>query len=110
MTPNRRMVDPLLKCALEMWHALRTTPESHLLAEVIPSFPTDTTLPTWNANLQSHSVANGEAMDLWADAHHHPRGLMPERQWCAGAKISICKFLVVGDIGAADTCALDLDL
>lgn len=51
MTPNCRMIDPLLKSALEVWHTFGATPESHFLAKVVSTFSANTTFTTRNANL-----------------------------------------------------------
>lgn len=71
MTPDSRMIYPLLKGSLEMWYTFGTTPEPHLLAEVIPAFPTDGTLATRNPDLQGHPIADFEAIDLWANANNY---------------------------------------
>jgi hypothetical protein len=65
------MVYPLLKSSLKMRNAFRTTPKSHPLAEIIPPFPADRALAAGNTDFQRNSVANGEAIDLLANAHHY---------------------------------------
>jgi hypothetical protein len=46
VTPHSRVVDPFLKGSLEMWYALCATSESHPLAQIITSFPTNSALAT----------------------------------------------------------------
>jgi len=65
------MVDSFLESSLKMRDALRTTSKSHLFAKIISSFPANRTLTAWNANLESHSVADCEAIDLRANAHNY---------------------------------------
>jgi hypothetical protein len=77
------MVDPLLQSTLEMRHALRTTSKSHLLAEIIPSFPADCALTARNADFESDTVADVEAIDGWADSYDDTGRFMAKGQWCA---------------------------
>jgi hypothetical protein len=93
-----------------MGHALCATPESHLLAEIIPTFPADSALPTWDSHFECDSITNMKAIDLRSNAHYYAGRFMPKRQWCAGAKVSIGKFLVVADIRSANASRLYLDL
>ena len=79
MAPNCRMVDSLLQSPLKVRYALRTTPESHLLAEIIPSFPADTTLATWYSYLERYSITNTEAIDFWSNGDYHSRRFMAKR-------------------------------
>ena len=85
-----------------MRHALRTTPESHLLAEIIPSFSADAALATRYAHLERHSVTNTEAIDLWSDRHDDSRRFMAKRQRRAGTEIPIGKFLIVAHVRATN--------
>lgn len=62
-----------------MRHALRTTPKPHLLAEVIPPFSADCALAAGNADFESHTVADFEAIDGWADVHYDAGRFMAER-------------------------------
>lgn len=71
VAPDSWMVYPLLKCSLEVRHALRTTPESHFLAKVVAPFPANGTLATWNADFERNSIANSEAINLGANAYHY---------------------------------------
>ncbi len=71
MAPHGWVVDPLLEGALEVRDALGTTPETHLLAEVVAAFPADAALSARDADLQCHTIANPEARHLGADGHHH---------------------------------------
>ena len=64
MTPNSRMIDPLLQCPLEMRHALRTTSKPHLLAEVVPPFSADSTLAAGDPYLECYAVAECKAIDV----------------------------------------------
>lgn len=79
MTPDGRVIYPFLQCALEMGNTLCTTPEAHFLAKVISAFSADGTLAAWKANLESDSVANGEAVYLRANGHHRAGGFMAKR-------------------------------
>lgn len=60
MAPDRRMIDPLLQCPLEMRHALRTASEAHLLTQIIPPPPAYTTLPTRYTDLEGNAITNGK--------------------------------------------------
>lgn len=81
-----------------MWEALCTTPEAHLLAEIIPPLAANDTLPTWHANLEGHTIAEGKAAHLGADGNNHTRRLVAKGQGLAGAEIAIGKLLEVGYI------------
>lgn len=72
VTPHSWVIDPFLQCSLEMGEALRAASEPHLLAEVIPPSPADSALRARHANLQSHAVADGEAIHLRSDGDHDP--------------------------------------
>jgi hypothetical protein len=76
MAPDCRMVDSFLQRSLEMWNAFGTTPEFHLLAQVVSSFPADATLTAGNANFQRNTVADIEAIDLWPNRNDDTRGFM----------------------------------
>ena len=78
VAPDRWVIDPLLQSSLEMRHALRTTPESHLLAEVIPPFPAYCALSAWDSDLESNAVADAEAIDSGANAYDDTRRFMAE--------------------------------
>ena len=67
VTPSGRMVDSLLERALEMGHRFGAAPESHALAKIVASLATDDALPTWDADLQGHSVADTEPGHLRPD-------------------------------------------
>lgn len=69
MAPDRRMIYPLLKSPLEVRNALGATPESHLLAQIIPPFPADATLTARDTNLEGDTVPNSEAANLRPDGH-----------------------------------------
>lgn len=92
------MVDPLLERPLEMRHALRTTPESHLLAEIVPPFSANRALAARNADFKRNSVANSEAIDLRTNAHNYTGGFMAKRQRGTSAKVAIREFFVVTDV------------
>jgi len=110
MAPDSRMVNPLLQCTLEMRVRFGAAPEPHALAKVIPPLEADSALAAWNADLERHAVAHFEARDLGPDGDNHAARLMPERERHAGTEIAIGKFLVVGDIRAADAGGLDSNL
>ena len=76
MTPNRRMVNPLLQCSLKMRHTLRTTPEPHLLTKVIPSFPADRALSAGNSYFKGDTVADAEVVDMGSDGYDDTGGFM----------------------------------
>ncbi len=67
VTPYRRMIYPLLQGSLKVRHALRTTPEPHLLAQVIPAVPADAAVAAGDAYFQRHSVS-------YLEAGHYNRG------------------------------------
>lgn len=74
MAPRRLMIDPFLESALEVGEALRTAAKAHLLAQIVPPSPADTTLPTRDADLERYAVADSEAAaitHLVADGDHH---------------------------------------
>lgn len=76
VAPDGGMVNPLLQSSLEVRDALRTASEPHLLAEVVPPFPTDAALTAWYAHLERNSVANAEAIDLWPNGNYDTGGFM----------------------------------
>lgn len=110
MAPDSRMVDPFLQSPLKVWDALCTTPKSHLLAEIIPSFPANATLTARNADLKGNPIANRKAINLRPNANYHTGGLMPKGQRSAGAEVAIGKFLVIAHIRSAYAGGLNLDL
>lgn len=102
VTPDRRVVYPLLQRALEVRHALRAAPEPHLLAEVVPAPPADAAPAARDAHLQGHAVPYLEPAHLGADGRHDAGRLVAERQGRAGAEVPVGELLVVGDVRAAD--------
>lgn len=110
MAPNSRMIYPFLKSSLKMGHTLCTTPESHLLAKIISSFPANGTLPTGNANLKGDSISNLESIDLSPNAYHYSRRLMAKRQRSTSTEVAVGKLLVVAHVTATDAGTLDLNL
>ena len=98
MAPYGRVIDSLLEGSLEMWNALRATPELHLLAEVVAPLSTNGTLAAGNANFESNSVTNGEAIDLRANAHYNTGRFMSKRQRCTGTEIAVGELFVVAHI------------
>lgn len=110
VTPNRRMVNPLLQGTLKMRHTLRTTPKPHFLAEIVPSLPTNRALSTWNSHFESHTVTDLEAIHLRPNTDDHTRGFVTQGEGSTSAEVTIGEFLVVGDIRTADACRFYLDL
>lgn len=114
MTPNRRVVDPLLQRALEVRHALGAAPEPHPLAEVVPALAADAApAAARDAHLEGDAVPHGEPpvppppcalllLGGWADRHHDPRRLVAERQRRARAQVAVGELLVVRHVRAAD--------
>jgi hypothetical protein len=98
MAPYGRVIDSLLESSLEMWNALRATPELHLLAEVVAPLSTNGTLAAGNANFESNSVTNGEAVDLRPNAHYNTGRFMSKRQRCTGTEIAVGELFVVAHI------------
>lgn len=93
-----------------MRNTLCATPEPHLLAEVIPAFPADGTLTTWEADLEGNPVADAETVHLGTKGHHRTRRFMAQGQGGTCTKVAVGELLVVGDVGAADARRLDTDL
>lgn len=112
MTPNSRVIYPLLEGALEVRDALGAAPEPHLPAEVVPAPPADGALAARDADLEGHAVAHRERPDghLRADSHHDARGLVAEGQRRAGAQVPVGELLVVRHVRAADPRRLHGDL
>ncbi len=98
VTPERRVVDLLLKRSLEVRNTLCTTSEPHLFAKVIASFSAYSALAAWNADFQRYSIANGESIDVRPNGYNYPGRFMAKRQWSASAEIAISEFLVVAYI------------
>lgn len=98
MAPYGRVIDSLLEGSLEMWNALRATPELHLLAEIVAPLSTYGTLAAGNANFESNSVTNGEAIDLRSNTHYNTGRFMSKRQRCTGTEIAVGELLVVAHI------------
>jgi len=92
------MVDSFLERSLEMGDTFGTTPEPHFLAEIIPSFPADSTLATRNSNLERNSITKNEAIDLGPNSYHHTGRFMPKGQRRASTEISIGELLIVAHI------------
>ena len=90
--------------------ALGTASKAQLLAEVVPAFTADTTLPTCHSDLKGNPVANLEAAYLRANGDNFAGRLMPERQRVAGAEIPVGELFVVRDVRAADSRPLDGNL
>ncbi len=98
MTPSRRMVDPLLKSSLEVRYTLCTASELHLLAKIIPAFPTYSTLTTRNANFERNTVSDRKARNLWPNSHNYARRFMSQRKRCTSAKVAIRELLIIADV------------
>ena len=98
MAPYGRVIDSLLESSLKMGNALRATPELHLLAEVVAPLSTNGTLAAGNANFESNSVTNGEAVDLRPNAHYNTGRFMSKRQRCTGTEVAVGELLVVAHI------------
>jgi hypothetical protein len=98
VTPSCRVINSFLKSSLEMGNALCATPEFHLLAKIISSFPTDSTLATRNSDFECHTISNLKAMNLRPNSYYDTRRFMSKGERRTRAKISICEFLVVADI------------
>ena len=98
MTPYGRVIDSLLESSLKMGNALRATPELHLLAEVVAPLSTNGTLAAGNANFESNSVTNGEAVDLRPNTHYNTGRFMSKRQRCTGTEVAVGELLVVAHI------------
>lgn len=64
VTPRSWVVDPVLQCALGMREALRTTPEPHAFADVIPPFFAPLTCLARLADFECHLVSNAEVLDV----------------------------------------------
>ena len=79
MAPVGGMVNLVLECALEVRETLCATPESHLFAEVIATFPADTALSTGNANFQCDPISKLESIHLRANGDNRAGGLMAKR-------------------------------
>jgi hypothetical protein len=69
VTPDGGVIYSLLKRALKVRYTLRTTPEPHFLAKVVPPLSANTTLTTGNANFKSNSVTDFEILGLGAKSH-----------------------------------------
>ena len=61
------MVYSLLQSTLEVRNALGTTPESHLLAQVVSAIPADVAITTGNTDFQGHSVPYLETLHTRAN-------------------------------------------
>ena len=92
------MIDSFLKSSLEMRDALRTTSEPHLFAKIVSPFPANCTLTARNANFESDSVANCEAINLRSNAHNYTGRFMAKRKRCTSTKVTICELLVIADV------------
>ena len=95
VTPDGRVVDPLLKSTLVVRVTLGAAPEAHLLAEVVSALPADPALTAGNTNLESNSITQLEASHLGSNGNNFTRRLMAQGEWVAGAEIAIGKLLVV---------------
>jgi hypothetical protein len=61
---------------LIMWETLRAAPEAKFLAKVIPPLAANSTLPTGDTDLESHSVADLETSHLRSDSNHFAGGFV----------------------------------
>lgn len=71
MAPFGWVIDSFLKSALEVRYTFSAASESHLLAQIISSFPADTTFTTGNANLKGNAVAYIETFYRWSKGYHN---------------------------------------
>jgi hypothetical protein len=110
VTPDGWVVDPLLEGALVVRIGLSTAPEAQLLAKVVAALAADSALSAGYANLEGNTVAELEALDLWANGHHLARGLVAKREGLACAEVTIGELLVVGNVGTANAGSLDGNL
>lgn len=76
VTPDSRVVDPLLEGTLVVRNRLGTTPESHLFAKIITAFAADGALTAGHTNFKRYPVTNAKARDLGPYGNDNARGLM----------------------------------
>ena len=76
MTPDGRVVDPLLEGALIMRDRFGTTPESHLFAKIVTTFTADCALAAGHTNFKGHPVTNVEARHLGPYGNDDTRGFV----------------------------------
>jgi hypothetical protein len=95
VTPDGRVIYPLLQSTLKVWNALRAASEAHFLAEIVSTFSAHATLTAWDANLESYPIANCEASNHRTDSHDDAGGLVAQRQRGASTEVAIGKLLVI---------------
>jgi hypothetical protein len=95
MAPYRRVVDSVLKSALIVGDAFCATPEAHLLAEIVATFPADVALSARDADLKCNPIADRKALHLRANSHDNTGRLMTKREGTASVQVTIGKFLVI---------------
>jgi hypothetical protein len=110
VAPSRRVVDPLLQCALRMWERLGRASEVHALAYVVPPFKTQLTLLTRLADLERNPVTHLEVTDARTDGRDDARGLVTQRQGFPDEDVAITVVTEVVQVGAAEAGGLDGDL
>lgn len=98
VAPDSRMIDPLLESSLVVGVALCAASESHLLAKIVSSLTADATLPAGNPDFEGYPVAYLKASDLGANGNNLSGGLVPEGQRMTSTEVSVCEFLVIGDV------------
>jgi len=104
------VVDPLLQRALEMRETLPTTPELHLLADIIPPFLTSCTLSARQAHLERDLVSGLEVRDGGAYGADYAGGLVAEREGFADEDVAVSEVGVVVEVAAAEAGGRYLDL
>lgn len=112
VTQHGRMVHQLLQGPVQMRERLRTAPELHLRAEVIPPLLAQPAQPTRPPDLQRHALPDLVSGDAGADRDDLADRLVAETQRRADLEGPVAARGVVVQVRAADAGALygDLDV
>ena len=95
MTPRCWVIDPVLQRTLRMREALRTTPKSHGLANVVSPLLAPLALLARLTDFKRDFVTNIEVLDLGANTNNDTGRLVAEREGLLHDDVAIAVVSVV---------------
>jgi hypothetical protein len=81
-----------------MWDGLRTTPETHRRAKVVPAALTCSAAIAWDSYFQCNTVTNTETSYTFANGFDNTCRLMSKGEGSHSLQVTISELLVVGHI------------
>lgn len=92
------MVNPFLKCTLEMGNGFGATPEPHLGTQIVSASLTSPAVVAWHPDFKCDSVSNAETVHAISNGFDHSSRLVAKGKRRHGLQITIAKVLVIGHV------------